>query len=95
MFEIAGGIVLAYLIIRFRYTLLGAVVIVFSWVLSRLFGRQRDVFAKPKPGTTEHLQWANREGIWQYERTEPPKPSRDSEEYMDWVNREGKWADDR
>lgn len=111
MFEIAGGIVLAYLIIRFRHSLVAMPILIIAGIVSLFTGnKQRGRFDRPKPGTQEHLQWANREGIWQFEPVErssaqvvlpprpkrdiPPKPARNSPEYMDWANREGKWADE-
>ncbi|MCZ7975043.1 hypothetical protein O9X80_11145 [Agrobacterium salinitolerans] len=110
MFEIAGGIVLAYLIIRFRHSIVAMLILIIAGIMSLFTGKQRGRFDRPMPGTQEHLQWANREGVWQYEpaarpsvapvlppkpkREMPPKPARSSPEYMDWANREGKWADE-
>lgn len=96
VFEIAGGIVIAYIVIRFRRYLtaliLAPVLILFGFALTWAEAKR---FRKPPRDSAEYLDWANRRGAYAddpdaYES--PPMPSRESPEYLDWANREGRWS---
>jgi hypothetical protein len=97
MFEIAGGIILAYLVIRYRHLIAGIIIAIpvfgFSKILAR---REAKRFDRPDITSPQYLDWANREGVWRNEPeiNESPIPPRHSKEYLHWANREGRWSED-
>ncbi|MEZ0001318.1 hypothetical protein [Sinorhizobium fredii] len=96
MFEIAGGIILAFLVIRYRHFLLGVIVAIPLFIIHKTISRhEAKRFERPKMGSPQYLDWANREGIWRgdHDVEKPEIPPRHSKDYFDWANREGRWAE--